>query len=257
MKVSVVIPCYNERETIEAIVRAVRSSAIADLEIIDVDDCSTDGTREIIEDRLREVADVIICHAANRGKGAALRSGFQAATGDIVLIQDADLEYDPQEYPLLLDPILSGKADVVYGSRFLGGRPHRVVYFWHMVGNRFLTLLSNMLTNLNLTDIETCYKVFRREALANIVIEENRFGFEPEITAKVARSGCRVFEVGISYNGRTYEEGKKIGWRDGFRALYVIVKYNLFRRRKRVWNGNTQESISSKRSKAPTTTTIT
>ena len=209
MKVSVVIPCYNERETIEAIVRAVRSSPIADLEIILVDDCSTDGSREIIEERLREIVDVVICHTENRGKGATLRSGFQAATGDIVLIQDADLEYDPQEYPLLLDPILSGKADVVYGSRFLGGRPHRVVYFWHMVGNRFLTLLSNMLTNLNLTDMETCYKVFRREALANIVIEEDRFGFEPEITAKVARSGCRVFEVGISYNGRTYEEGKK------------------------------------------------
>ena len=257
MKVSVVIPCYNERETIEAIVRAVRSSAITDLEIILVDDCSTDGSREIIEGRLREMANVVICHPENRGKGATLRSGFQAATGDIVLIQDADLEYDPQEYPLLLDPILSGKADVVYGSRFLGGRPHRVVYFWHMVGNRFLTLLSNMLTNLNLTDMETCYKVFRREVLTNIVIEEDRFGFEPEITAKVAGSGCRVFEVGISYNGRTYEEGKKIGWRDGFRALYVIVKYNVFKRNKRSWKGNTQESISSKRSKAPTTTTIT
>ena len=257
MKVSVVIPCYNERETIEAIVRSVRSSAITDLEIILVDDCSTDGSREIIEGRLREMANVVICHPENRGKGATLRSGFQAATGDIVLIQDADLEYDPQEYPLLLDPILSGKADVVYGSRFLGGRPHRVVYFWHMVGNRFLTLLSNMLTNLNLTDMETCYKVFRREVLANIVIEEDRFGFEPEITAKVAGSGCRVFEVGISYNGRTYEEGKKIGWRDGFRALYVIVKYNVFKRNKRSWKSNTRESISSKRSKAPTTTTIT
>jgi len=260
MKVSVVIPCYNERETIEAIVRAVRSSAVPDLEIILVDDCSTDGSREIIEQRLREMVDVVICLPENRGKGATLRSGFQAATGDIVLIQDADLEYDPQEYPLLLDPILSGKADVVYGSRFLGGRPHRVVYFWHMVGNRFLTLLSNMLTNLNLTDMETCYKVFRREVLTDIVIEENRFGFEPEITAKVARSGCRVFEVGISYNGRTYEEGKKIGWRDGFRALYVIVKYNVFKRDKqgtRSWKVNTQGSISSERSKAHTTTTIT
>jgi glycosyltransferase involved in cell wall biosynthesis len=260
MKVSVVIPCYNERETIEEIVRAVRASAVADLEIIVVDDCSTDGSREVIEERLREIADVVIRHPENRGKGATLRSGFQAATGDIVLIQDADLEYDPQEYPLLLDPILTGKADVVYGSRFLGGRPHRVVYFWHMVGNRFLTLLSNMLTNLNLTDMETCYKAFRREVLAEIVIEEDRFGFEPEITAKVAGSGCRVFEVGISYNGRTYEEGKKIGWRDGFRALYVIVKYNVFKRNKqstRAWKGNTQESISSKRSKAHTTTTIT
>lgn len=259
MKVSVVIPCYNEHETIEALVRAVRSSVIANLEIVLVDDCSTDGSREIIEERLREIADVVIRHPENRGKGATLRSGFEAATGDIILIQDADLEYDPQEYPLLLDPILSGKADVVYGSRFLGGRPHRVVYFWHMVGNRFLTLLSNMLTNLNLTDMETCYKVFRREVLAEIVIEEDRFGVEPEITAKVARSGCRLFEVGISYNGRTYEEGKKIGWRDGFRALYVIVKYNVFKRDKqstRAWKSNTQESISSKRSKAPTTTTI-
>jgi len=257
MKVSVVIPCYNERDTIEAVVKAVRASTIADLEIILVDDCSTDGTREVIEERLREIADVVIRHPENRGKGATLRSGFQVVTGDIVLIQDADLEYDPQEYPLLLDPILSGKADVVYGSRFLGGRPHRVVYFWHMVGNRFLTLLSNMLTNLNLTDMETCYKVFRREVLAEIFIEENRFGFEPEITAKVAQSGCRLFEVGISYNGRTYEEGKKIGWRDGFRALYVIVKYNVFKRNKRAWKGNTQESISSKRLKAPTTTTTT
>lgn len=260
MKVSVVIPCYNERETIEEIVRAVRSSAVADFEIILVDDCSTDGSREIIEERLREIVEVVICHPENRGKGATLRSGFKVATGDIVLIQDADLEYDPQEYSLLLDPILSGKADVVYGSRFLGGRPHRVVYFWHMVGNRFLTLLSNMLTNLNLTDMETCYKAFRREVLADIVIEENRFGFEPEITAKVARSGCRVFEVGISYNGRTYEEGKKIGWRDGFRALYVIVKYNVFKRNKgseQAWKGNTQESVSSKRSKARTTTPIT
>jgi glycosyltransferase involved in cell wall biosynthesis len=257
MKVSVVIPCYNERETIEALVHAVRSSAVADLEIILVDDCSTDGSREIIEERLREIVDVVICHPENRGKGATLRSGFKVATGDIVLIQDADLEYDPKEYPLLLEPILSGKADVVYGSRFVGGRAHRVVYFWHMVGNRFLTLVSNMLTNLNLTDMETCFKVFRREALAGIVIEEDRFGFEPEITAKVAKGGFRVFEVGISYNGRTYEEGKKVGWRDGVRAFYAIIKYNLFRRSRRVSQDAVRESVSSKPAGAQTTTTIT
>jgi len=255
MKVSVIVACYNERATILQILRAVRASPVPDLEIVVVDDGSTDGTRELIENEARGIADVVLYHETNQGKGATLRSGFGAASGGIVLVQDADLEYDPQEYPLLLEPILAGKADVVYGSRFVGGRAHRVVYFWHMVGNRFLTLLSNMLTNLNLTDMETCYKAFRREVLANIVIEEERFGFEPEITAKVAKSGCRIFEVGISYNGRTYEEGKKIGWRDGLRAIYAIIKYNLFSSRKAAWKANTPAATSSQRSKAPTTTT--
>jgi glycosyltransferase involved in cell wall biosynthesis len=257
MKLSVVIPCYNERSTIETVVDAVRSAPVEDVEIIVVDDGSTDGTRELLKAKPQGWVDKIVLPERNFGKGAALRAGFQAATGDLVIVQDADLEYDPNEYPILLAPILEDRADVVFGSRFLGGRPHRVVYFWHMVGNRFLTLLSNMFTNLNLTDMETCYKVFRREFLDGITIEENRFGFEPEITAKVAKARSRVFEVGISYNGRTYEEGKKIGWRDGVRAVYVIVKHNLFRRNKGSWKGIILESISSKRSRAHTTTTIT
>jgi glycosyltransferase involved in cell wall biosynthesis len=229
MKVSIIIPCYNERKTISQIIHAVRQSPISDKEIIIVDDSSTDGCDELLRSDLASMVDKVIYHEKNQGKGAALRTGISAATGDIVIIQDADLEYDPQEYPILIDPIVSGRADIVFGSRFMGGRPHRVVYFWHMVGNRFLTLLSNMMTNINLTDMETCYKVFRREIIQSISIEENRFGFEPEITAKIAKLNVRIFEVGISYYGRTYAEGKKIGWKDGFRAIYSILKYNLQR----------------------------
>jgi glycosyltransferase involved in cell wall biosynthesis len=229
VRLSVVIPCYNEAKTIRMVVDRVRAAPGPAKEIIIVDDCSRDGTRDLLRTQIAPLVDKIIYHDVNRGKGAALRSGFAVATGDIVLPQDADLEYDPQEYPKLLGPILDGKADVVFGSRFLGGEPHRVLYFWHMVGNKLLTLLSNMATNLNLTDMETCYKAFRREVLQKITIEENRFGFEPEITAKVARLGVPIYEVGISYSGRTYAEGKKIGWRDGFRALWVILKYNFFR----------------------------
>ncbi len=225
-KLSVVIPCYNELATLERVVDRVRATPVKDVEIVVVDDCSTDGTRDLLRDKLEAVVDRVVYHARNQGKGAALRTGFDAATGEIVLIQDADLEYDPKEYPRLLGPILDGQADVVFGSRFSGGDAHRVLYFWHYLGNRFLTLLSNAFTNLNLTDMEVCYKVFRREVLQQIRIEEDRFGFEPEITAKVARLGCRVFEVGISYSGRTYDEGKKIGWRDGVRAFYCIVRYS-------------------------------
>lgn len=229
MKVSIVIPCFNERETISTIIQAVKNSDVADKEIIVVDDCSTDGTRELLEGQLKDQVDKIIFHPVNQGKGAALRSGFHQASGEVILVQDADLEYDPKEYPELLRPIFDNKADVVFGSRFMGVGPHRVVYFWHMVANKLLTLLSNMCTNINLTDMETCYKVFRREVLEGITIEEARFGFEPEITAKIAKGNWRIFEVGISYYGRTYEEGKKIGWRDGLRAVYAILKYNLWK----------------------------
>jgi glycosyltransferase involved in cell wall biosynthesis len=229
MKLSVVIPCYNEAATIRRIVEAVRAAPVADKEIIVVDDCSKDGTRALLQGELAKTIDRLVLHERNQGKGAALRSGIAAATGDIVLIQDADLEYDPQEYPRLIAPIAEDRADVVYGSRFMGAEPHRVLYFWHRLGNGMLTLLSNMFTNLNLTDMETCYKAFRREVIQSIELEEDRFGFEPEITAKVAKRGCRIYEVGISYYGRTYAEGKKIGYKDGFRAIWCILKYNLLR----------------------------
>jgi glycosyltransferase involved in cell wall biosynthesis len=232
MRLTVVIPCYNEADTIDAIIDAVDHAPYPDKEIIIVDDCSTDGTRERLHRSIAGSGRVasVLYHDVNQGKGAALRTGIKAATGDLVIIQDADLEYDPNEYGRLIAPIQQGKADVVFGSRFAGGEPHRVLYYWHRVGNGFLTMLSNMFTNLDLTDMETCYKVFRREIIQGIDIEENRFGFEPEITAKVARiAGCRIYEVGISYYGRTYAEGKKIGWKDGVRAIYCIFKYNLFR----------------------------
>ena len=226
MKVSIVIPVFNENDTIGEIVDRVRAVKLPFAkEIVIVDDCSTDGTRQLLTD-LARLPDVrVIFHQRNRGKGAALRSGFATVTGDVVVVQDADLEYDPNEYRKLLQPILDNKADVVYGSRFVGGECHRVLYFWHYVGNRMLTLLSNAFTNLNLTDMETCYKVFRREVIQSVDLQEERFGFEPEVTGKIAAMGCRVYEVGISYAGRTYEEGKKIGWRDGVRAIWCIIKY--------------------------------
>jgi len=232
MKVSIVIPCYNEKNTIEKIVEAVRNAPLESREIILVDDCSQDGTQALLKEKISQMVDQVIYHPVNRGKGAALRSGFAAASGDIILVQDADLEYSPDDYPVLLDPLISGKADAVFGSRFMGGRPHRVLFFWHMVGNRFLTLLSNMFTNLNLTDMETGYKAFRAPLIKSILLEEDRFGIEPEIVAKLARSGCRIYEVGISYNGRNYSEGKKVNWKDGIRAAYAIMKYNLQRQRK-------------------------
>ena len=236
MKLSIVIPAYNEGNTIHHILNKVREVVLIqqiEKELIIVNDCSRDHTEESIQKYIESHPDLNIQyykHEVNQGKGAALRTGIQKASGDIVIIQDADLEYDPEEYNILLKPILNGMADVVYGSRFMGGKPHRILFYWHRIGNRFLTRLSNMFTNLNLTDMETCYKMMRREIIQSIPLRENRFGFEPEITAKLSRiKGIRIYEVGISYYGRTYEEGKKIGWKDGFRAIYCILKYGLFR----------------------------
>jgi glycosyltransferase involved in cell wall biosynthesis len=228
MMLSIIIPCFNEKNLLPHVIPLVKKSPVAEKEIILVDDGSSDGTTELIKTQFEKEVDKVIYHPANMGKGAAIRSGLSAVSGDIVLIQDADLEYDPAEYLKLVAPILEGKADVVFGSRFMGEGPHRVHMFWHYVGNKLLTVLSNMFTNLNLTDMETCYKVFRTEIIKSISIEQNGFGIEPELTAKVAKKHCRIYEVGISYYGRSYGEGKKITWKDGIKALYVIVRYSLF-----------------------------
>lgn len=229
MNLSVIIPCYNEINTIEKVVHSVMDVIGSEGEIIIVDDCSTDGTKQLLEETINGKLARVIYQPANQGKGAALRKGFEAAIKDIVIVQDADFEYDPRDYPIMIDPILQGQADVVYGSRFKGNRPQRVLYFWHRMGNGLLTLMSNVFTNLNLTDMETGYKAFKREVIQSITIKENRFGFEPEITAKIARGNYRIYEVGIAYFGRTYAEGKKIGWKDGFWAIWCILKYNLQR----------------------------
>ena len=229
MNLSVIIPCYNELNSIEQVVQSVIDVIGEEGEIIIVDDFSTDGTREVLEKNIDGKLARVIYQDVNQGKGAALRKGFAAATKDIVIVQDADFEYDPRDYPIMIESILNGHADIVYGSRFIGNRPHRVLYFWHRMGNGLLTFMSNMFTNLNLTDMETGYKAFRREVIQSIEIEENRFGFEPEITAKIARGKYRVYEVGIGYFGRTYMEGKKIGWKDGMWAIWCILKYNLRR----------------------------
>ena len=245
MKLSVVIPVYNERATLRCVVERVLAVGL-ELEVLCVDDGSEDGSREILAELQSQYPKVqVFLQARNLGKGAALRRGIQEATGDFVVIQDADLEYDPLDYPLMLDPLIQGKADVVYGSRFLGAAPHRVLYFWHSVGNRLLTLLSNCLTNINLTDMETCYKVFRREVIQSISIEEDRFGFEPEITVKVAKRHLRIYEVGISYWGRTYEEGKKIGWKDGVRAVWCLLKYSIKEPAVRAREASTVEALES------------
>ena len=227
MKLSIIIPCYNEKRFLPELISLVKESPVKEKEIILVDDCSNDGTTQLIKTKIEKEVDKVIYHHKNMGKGAAIRSGLKYITGDLVIIQDADLEYDPREYPKLIAPIIEGKADVVYGSRFLGEGPHRVHLFWHYVGNKFLTILSNMFTNLNLTDMETCYKIFRTEIIKGITIEHKGFGIEPEITAKIAKKRCRVYEVGISYYGRSYDEGKKINWKDGFKAIYVIFRYGI------------------------------
>jgi len=259
VRLTVVIPVYNEVRTVQTLLRRVREVPLW-LEVIVVDDGSTDGTRDLLPQFEGTLIDRLILHKHNRGKGAALRTGFEHATGDVVVVQDADMEYDPYEFPMLLRPILSGKADAVYGSRFLGG-PHRVLFFWHSVGNRFLTLLSNMFTDLNLTDMETCYKMIRRELLQELPLSANRFGIEPEITARLAQAGARIYELQISYDGRSYAEGKKIGWKDGVSALRCIVQYNLFGRKAKPWASpdvalwDTQErlaSISVDRERTPT-----
>jgi glycosyltransferase involved in cell wall biosynthesis len=226
LKLSVVIPCYNEKDTIREVVGRVLAEHTPK-EVIVVDDGSTDGTRDILEKEIRPIVDKVILHEMNMGKGAALSTGFKAATGDFVVIQDADLEYNPEEYGKLLKPLVDGRADAVYGSRFVTGEERRVLYYWHYLGNRFLTFLSNIFTNINLTDMETCYKAFRAELIKSMDFKERGFGFEPEVTAKLARRNCRIYEVSISYQGRSYDEGKKIGWRDGVWALWCIVKYNL------------------------------
>lgn len=229
MKLSVVIPVYNEKDTLEHLVEQVAQSHPSITEIIIVDDGSTDGSQNILKEKIKNPLCKKIFHEKNQGKGAALRTGFSHVTGDVVIIQDADLEYDPSEYPKLFQPIQDGKADVVLGSRFIGEGPHRVMYFWHMLANKGLTFLSNLLTNINLTDMETCYKMMKKEVLNQITLEESGFGIEPELVAKIAKQKCRIYEVGITYSGRTYKEGKKIGIKDGIRALYAIIKYNLFR----------------------------
>lgn len=227
MKLSIIIPCYNEKLSLTKLVARVKESPVNDKEIVLVDDGSSDGTTALINDTIETEVDKVVYHPRNMGKGAAIKSGLEQVTGDIVIIQDADLEYDPDEYPKLIEPILQDKADVVFGSRFSGGEPHRVHLFWHYIGNRFLTLLSNMFTNLNLSDMETCYKVFRTEIIRGIELEQRGFGIEPELTAKIAKRKCRIYEVGISYYGRSYDEGKKINWKDGFKAVFLIIKYGI------------------------------